>query len=45
MQTAIEPKTLYVWDSGSIPQGAHVIDTVRLLNGNPVLMIFDKGNE
>lgn len=34
-------KTLYVWDAGAVPKGARVIDTIQLLNGNPVLMIFD----
>lgn len=31
-------KTLYIWNS--LPGGATLIDTVKLLNGNPVLYIF-----
>ncbi len=34
-----ETKTLYVWDA--LPQGAKLIDTIALLNGNPVLYIFE----
>ncbi len=40
----LEAKTLYIWDAGTVPQGAHVIDTIRLLNGNPVLVLFDNGS-
>jgi hypothetical protein len=39
----LDPLTLYVWDAGSAPKGARVIDTVHLLNGNPVLEVFDSG--
>lgn len=39
----LDPRTLYVWDAGSVPKGVRVIDTVRLLNGNPVLEVFDSG--
>ena len=38
---ALAPKTLYVWDSA--PKGARIISTIYLLNGNPVLVIFDNG--
>ena len=37
-------KTLYVWEVGVTPPGARVIDTIRLLNGNPVLTVFDNGS-
>ena len=37
----LKPKTLYIWNSA--PEGARVIDTIHLLNGNPVLTIFDDG--
>ena len=37
---SLEPNTLYIWDVA--PKGVHVIDTIRLLNGNPVLVLFDK---
>jgi 4-amino-4-deoxy-L-arabinose transferase-like glycosyltransferase len=39
----LAPKTLYIWDAGSVPKGAHIIDTVRLLDGIPVLVLFDNG--
>ncbi len=31
-------KTLYIWNS--LPEGATLLDTIKLLNGNPVLYIF-----
>lgn len=37
----LDPKTLYIWDAGTVPKGARVIDTIHLLNGKPVLTIFD----
>ncbi len=37
----LAPKTLYIWNSA--PTGARIIDTIHLLNGNPVLVIFDDG--
>jgi hypothetical protein len=43
LPTILADKTLYVWDAGAVPKGAHVIDTIKLLNGNPVLSIFDSG--
>lgn len=39
----LEPKTLYIWDAGAVPKGARVIDMVKLLNGIPVLVLFDNG--
>jgi len=36
-----DKKTLFIWDAGAVPDGAHVIDTISLLNGNPVLTVFD----
>jgi len=41
LPSTLDPKTLYVWDAAAVPKGARVIDTVRLLNGIPVLTIFD----
>lgn len=38
----LAPKTLYVWGAGLVPKDAHVIETIRLLNGVPVLVLFDK---
>lgn len=37
----LEPKTLYIWNFA--PNGARIIDTIHLLNGSPVLFIFDNG--
>ncbi|MCX6793779.1 MAG: glycosyltransferase family 39 protein [Candidatus Gottesmanbacteria bacterium] len=34
----LDGKTLYIWNS--VPVGATLINTVKLLNGNPVLYIF-----
>lgn len=42
LPTPLAPKTLYIWDAGLVPRDAHVIETIRLLNGNPVLVLFDK---
>jgi hypothetical protein len=39
----LDPKTLYIWDAGAVPVGARIIDTVKLLNGLPVLVLFDGG--
>lgn len=44
LPVSIDSRTLYVWDSGTVPKGARVIDTIKLLNGNPVLTIFDSGS-
>jgi hypothetical protein len=41
--TDAKPHTLYIWDAGNIPPNARVISTVRLLNGTPVLVLFDNG--
>jgi 4-amino-4-deoxy-L-arabinose transferase-like glycosyltransferase len=35
------PGTLYILDPINVPENAHIIDAVHLLNGNPVLVIFD----
>ncbi|MFH0749595.1 MAG: glycosyltransferase family 39 protein [Candidatus Gottesmanbacteria bacterium] len=40
LPTPLAPKTLYIWDSA--PEDARIIETIRLLNGNPVLVLFDK---
>lgn len=37
----LEPKTLYIWNGA--PKGSRIIDTIHLLNGDPVLVIFDDG--
>jgi len=42
LPTPLNLKTLYIWDAGSVPQDAHIIETIRLLNGNPVLVLFDR---
>jgi hypothetical protein len=39
----LKPGTLYVWDAIEVPKGVRVIDTIRLLNGKPTLVIFDTG--
>lgn len=44
LPVTLDPHTLYVWDAGGVPKGARVLDTVNLLNGNPVISIFDSGN-
>lgn len=36
--------SLYVWDSTEVPKGVRIIDTIRLLNGVPKLVIFDTGD-
>ena len=36
-----EKNTLYILSPREVPPGARVLDTVRLLNGSPVLVIFD----
>ncbi len=41
LPATLAPKTLYVWDTA--PKGARIINTIHLLNGNPVLVIFDNG--
>lgn len=38
----LEPKTLYIWNGA--PKGARILDTIHLLNGDPVLVIFDNGS-
>ncbi len=40
----LDPDTLYVWDPGAVPSGARILDVIPLLNGNPVLAIFDSGS-
>lgn len=40
LPTPLAPNTLYIWDSA--PEGARIIETIRLLNGNTVLVLFDK---
>ena len=35
----LSPDTLYIWET--VPKGANVIDTITLLNGIPVLYIFE----
>jgi 4-amino-4-deoxy-L-arabinose transferase-like glycosyltransferase len=42
MPDVLTPGTLYIWNSA--PKGARIIDTVHLLNGNPVLVVFDDGS-
>lgn len=40
LPSPLDPHTLYIWNS--VPEGSRVIETIRLLNGIPVLVIFDK---
>ncbi len=37
----LSPKTLYIWDAGAVPMGMHIIKTITLMNGQPVLVLFD----
>lgn len=39
----LEENTLYIYPPGLIPQGVVVVETIKLLNGEPVLVIFEKG--
>ena len=41
LPNVLEPRTLYIWNSA--PNGARIIDTIHLLNGDPVLVIFANG--
>jgi hypothetical protein len=34
-------KVLYILAPKDVPKGAHIVETIRLLNGNPVLVAFD----
>jgi 4-amino-4-deoxy-L-arabinose transferase-like glycosyltransferase len=34
-------KVLYILAPKDVPENAHVVETIRLLNGNPVLVAFD----
>jgi len=43
VRSPLAANTLYVWDAGSVPKDARVIKTIRLLNGSPVLVVFDNG--
>lgn len=36
-----EDKTLYILEPMYVPQHAHVLETIKLLNGKPILVIFD----
>ena len=38
LQDKLDGKTLYIWNT--LPKDATLIDTIKLLNGNPVLYIF-----
>lgn len=41
LPSALSSNTLYIWDAGAIPDGVHVIKMISLLNGRPVLVLFD----
>ncbi|OGG11333.1 hypothetical protein A2Z00_02555 [Candidatus Gottesmanbacteria bacterium RBG_13_45_10] len=43
LPSSLEPRTLYVWDAGTAPKGARILNTIRRLDDSPVLDIFDKG--
>ncbi len=34
-------RTLYILDPSRVPKTAHILQTIRVLNGTPVLVIFD----
>jgi 4-amino-4-deoxy-L-arabinose transferase-like glycosyltransferase len=34
-------KVLYILPPKDVPQDAHIVETIRLLNGNPILVAFD----
>jgi 4-amino-4-deoxy-L-arabinose transferase-like glycosyltransferase len=36
-----EGRTLYVLPPGEAPENGHIVDTVKLLNGTPVLVMFE----
>jgi 4-amino-4-deoxy-L-arabinose transferase-like glycosyltransferase len=38
----LAPNTLYIYPPGLVPQGAVVRETITLLNGIPVLVVFEK---
>jgi 4-amino-4-deoxy-L-arabinose transferase-like glycosyltransferase len=40
--TALEDSSLYIFPPGQMPEGAIVRKTIPLLNGDPVLVLFDK---
>lgn len=42
LPTSISPNTLYIWDIQSVPKGVRILKTITLLNGTPILAIFDK---
>ncbi len=41
---SFQNSTLYVLRPGFVPENAHVLETIRLLNGSSVLVIFDITN-
>jgi len=42
LPTPIKKDTLYIWDFYSVPQGVRILKIIKLLNGIPILAIFDK---
>jgi hypothetical protein len=36
-----EGRVLYVLPPAAVPEGVHIVDTITLLNGNPVLVLFE----
>ncbi len=44
LEESLKPNTLYIWDSDLVPKGVNVLQTIRLLNGQAVLTIFDTGS-
>ncbi len=38
----LEEKTLYILEPMYVPPNAHILETIRLLNGKAILVIFDK---
>lgn len=40
--TKLAANTLYIFPPSQAPKGARMLDTINLLNGDPVLSVFDK---
>jgi len=45
LPSALSSNSLYIWDTGAVPKGVHIIKTIPLLNGQPVLVLFDTNGE
>ncbi len=38
----LKPKTLYILNPQDVPSGARILQTIKLLNGDSILVVFDK---